>query len=202
LTRQTNPPEIRAQENERNGQAMATRRTDPSYRILEQNADTNRRRLTRQTNPPEIRAQENENNAQAMATRHTDLAYRIPEQIADTNQRRLARTDPANRIPGQIADTNQKRLARTDPANRIPEQIADTNQRRLAREQLFFFMKWQLSSILQVAHTYIISLVGYGMKNVVMGVGTFICQVQQVQQKRNFVQMVLCLLLVTTLMKN
>ncbi len=65
-----------------------------------------------------------------------------------------------------------------------------------------FFMTWQLSLILQVAHTYIISLAGYGVKNVVMGVGAFICQVQQVQQKRNVVQMVLCLLLVTSLMKN
>jgi hypothetical protein len=91
---------------------------------------------------------------------------------------------------------------RTDPAYRILEQITDTNQRRLAKEQPFFFMKCQLSSILQVAHTYIISLVGYGMKNVVMGVGTFICRVQQVPQKRNVVQMVLCLLLVTTLMKD
>ncbi len=91
---------------------------------------------------------------------------------------------------------------RTDLAYRIPEHIADTNRRRLAREQPFFFMKWQLSLILQVAHTYIISLAGYGMKNVVMGVGTFIGHVQQVPQKRNVVQMVLCLLLVTTLMKN
>jgi hypothetical protein len=63
-------------------------------------------------------------------------------------------------------------------------------------------MTWQLSSILQVAHTYIISLAGYVMKNVVMGVGTFICQVHQVPQKRNVVQMVLCLLLVSTLMKD
>ncbi len=38
-----------------------------------------------------------------------------------------------------------------------------------------FFMTWQLSSILQVAHTYIISLAGYGIKNVFMGVGTFSC---------------------------
>ncbi len=65
-----------------------------------------------------------------------------------------------------------------------------------------FVMTWQLSSILQVAHTYIISLVGYGMKKVVMGVGTFICRVHQVPQKRNVVQMVLCLLLVATLMKD
>ena len=92
-----------------------TRQTDPSYRISEQNADTNQRRLTRQTNPPVIWAQENERNAQAMATRCTDLAYRIPEQVADTNQRRLAHTDPAYRIPEQIADTNQRRLAREQP---------------------------------------------------------------------------------------
>ncbi len=45
-------------------------------------------------------------------------------------------------------------------------------------------MKWQLSLILQVAHTYIISLAGYGMKNVVMGVGTLIRRVQQVPQKK------------------
>jgi hypothetical protein len=43
------------------------------------------------------------------------------------------------------------------------------------QESNHFFMTWQLSLILQVAHTYIISLVGYGMKNVVMGVGTLIC---------------------------
>ncbi len=58
------------------------------------------------------------------------------------------------------------------------------------------FLTWLLSSIFQVAHTYITSLVGYGMKHVAMGVGTFICRVHQVPQKRNVVQMVLCLLLV------
>ena len=68
-----------------------TRQT-PSYRISEQNADTNRKRLTRQTNPPEIREQENERNAQAMATRSTDPANKM--QIADNNQRRLAREQP------------------------------------------------------------------------------------------------------------
>jgi hypothetical protein len=40
-----------------------------------------------------------------------------------------------------------------------------------------YFMTWQLRSILQVAHTYIIRLAGHGMKNVIMGVDTFICQV-------------------------
>jgi hypothetical protein len=46
------------------------------------------------------------------------------------------------------------------------------------------------------------SLAGYGMKNVFMGVGTFLCQVHQVPQKRNVVQMMLCLLFVATLMKD
>ncbi len=64
MTRQTNPPEIRAQENERNAQAMATRRTDPSYRI-----------------------EKNERRAASMATRRTDQSYRILEQNTDTNQR-------------------------------------------------------------------------------------------------------------------
>jgi hypothetical protein len=40
-TRQTNPPEIRAQENERNAQAMVTSRTNQAYRRQEQIADTN-----------------------------------------------------------------------------------------------------------------------------------------------------------------
>jgi hypothetical protein len=48
LTRQTNPPEIRAQENETNAQAMVTRCTDLAYRIPEQIADTNQRRLARE----------------------------------------------------------------------------------------------------------------------------------------------------------
>jgi hypothetical protein len=43
------------------------------------------------------------------------------------------------------------------------------------QENNHFLMTWQLSSILQVAHTFIISLADYGMKNVVMGMGTFIC---------------------------
>jgi hypothetical protein len=47
LTRQTNPPEVRAQENKRNAQAMVTRHTDPAYRIPEQIADTNQQRLAR-----------------------------------------------------------------------------------------------------------------------------------------------------------
>ncbi len=76
--RRTTNHAYRIEENERNAVSMVTSRTDPSYRISEQNADTNRRRLTRQTNPPEIRAQENEKNAQAMVTRHTtNQAYRI-----------------------------------------------------------------------------------------------------------------------------
>ncbi len=37
----------------------------------------------------------------------------------------------------------------------------------------------------QVAHTYIISLAGYGKENVNMGVGTLICPVQQDLQERN-----------------
>ncbi len=41
-----------------NAKSMATRRADPSCRILEQNGDTNQRRLTRKTNSPEIRALE------------------------------------------------------------------------------------------------------------------------------------------------
>jgi hypothetical protein len=68
LTRQTNPPEIRAQENEINAASMAARRTDPSYTI-----------------------QENDRNAQAMATSCTYPAYRRQEQIADTIHRRLTR---------------------------------------------------------------------------------------------------------------
>jgi hypothetical protein len=85
------------------------------------------------------------------------------------------RTNPAYRRQEQIADTNHRRSTRqTNPAYRRQEQISDTNQRRLAREQPFF-ITWQLSLILQVAHTYIISLAGYGMRNVAMGVGTYIC---------------------------
>jgi hypothetical protein len=120
-------PSYRMQENERNAQAMATSHTNPAHRRQEQISDTNHRRLTRQTNPPEIRAQENERNTQVMATSHTNPAYRRQEQIADTNHRKLAR--------------------QTNPAYRRQEQFADTNHRRLAREQPFF-MTWQLSLIL------------------------------------------------------
>ena len=42
----------------RNAESIATRHTDPSYRILEQNADTNQRRLTRQTNDKDPRKSE------------------------------------------------------------------------------------------------------------------------------------------------
>jgi hypothetical protein len=47
-TRQTNPPEMSAQENEKNAQAMATSCTNPAYRRQEQITDTNRRRLARE----------------------------------------------------------------------------------------------------------------------------------------------------------
>jgi hypothetical protein len=117
--------------------------------------------LTSQTNPPEIRAQENETNAASMATRRTDPSYRTQENERNDASMVTSRTNPAYRQQEQIADTNQKNL----------------------QESNRFFMTWQLSLILQVAHTYIISLVGYGTKNVVMGVGTFICQVHQVPQK-------------------
>jgi hypothetical protein len=81
---------------------------------------------------------------------------------------------PFENLTNLVLDPLSVVTSHTNPAYRQQEQIADTNQRRLAREQPFF-ITWQLSSIIQVAHTYIISLAGYGMKNVVMGVGTFIC---------------------------
>jgi hypothetical protein len=202
-TRQTNPPEIGAQENDRNAQSMATSRTNPAYRRQEQITDTNPRRLTRQTNPPEIRAQENERNAQAMVTSCTNPAYRRQEQIPDTNHRRLTRqTKPpeigAQKMKGMLKLWQQVVLIQhTAGRSKLMIQIEEGWQ-----ESNHFFMTCQLSSILQVAHTYIIILAGYGMKNVVMGVGTFICQVHQVSQKGNVVQMVLCLLLVATLMKD
>jgi hypothetical protein len=91
-TRRTTNQAYRIEENERNAASMATRRTDPSYRISEQNADTYWRRLTRQTNPNQAyRIEENKRNAAYMATRRTDPSYRILEQNADTNQRRLTR---------------------------------------------------------------------------------------------------------------
>jgi hypothetical protein len=61
-TRHTTKQAYITQENERNAQAMATRHADLAYRILEQIADTNPRRLA-----------------------HTDPAYRILEQNTDTN---------------------------------------------------------------------------------------------------------------------
>ncbi len=74
---------------------------------MEQNTDTNQRKLTRQTNPPEIREQENERNDQAMATRHaTNQAYRWQENGRNAQAMVTRCTDPAYRIPEQIADTN------------------------------------------------------------------------------------------------
>jgi hypothetical protein len=106
----------------------------------------------------------------------TNPAYRRQEQIADTTHRRLTRqtNPPKIRSPKNERNAQAMATSHTNPAYIRQEQIADTKQRRLAKEQPFF-MTWQLSLILQVAHTYIINLAGYGMKNVVMGVDTFIC---------------------------
>ena len=60
-------------------------------------------------------------------------------------------------------------------------------------------MRWRPHMMLQMAHTGLVSLAKYGTKSVVMGVVTFIFQVQQAQPKRNAVQMVFCHLLVKTL---
>jgi hypothetical protein len=168
------------QEIERNAASMATSCTNSAYRT-----------------------QENERNAASMATSYANPAYRRQEQIADTNPRRMTRQTNPPEIRAQENERNAASMATscTNPAYRQQEQIADTIKED-RQESNRFFMTWQLSLILQIAHTYIISLAGYGMKNVVMGVGTCICQVQQVPQKRYVVQMVLCLLLVTTLMKN
>jgi len=53
-------------------------------------------------------------------------------------------------------------------------------------------MRWRPHMMLQMAHTGLVSLAEYGTKSVVMGVVTFIFQVQQAQPKRNAVQMVFC----------
>ncbi len=73
-------------------------------------------------------------------------------------------------VAGIIEDQQDKLIQHTEDRNKLLIQIEEDWQ-----ESNRFFMTWQLSSILQVAHTYTISLAGYGMKNVVMGVGTFIC---------------------------
>jgi hypothetical protein len=129
---------------------------------------------------PSYRTQKNEKNAQAIATSCTDPSYRsrkMKEMIKLWQQVVLI----------QHTEDRSKSLIK------IEEDWQESNR---------FFMTWQLILILQVAHTFTISLAGYGMKNIVMGVGTFICQVHQVPQKRNVVQMMLCLLLVASLMKD
>ncbi len=164
---------------------MMTSCTTLAYRRQEQITDTNRRRMTRQTNPPEIRAHESQRNAASMATSRTNPAYRWQEQIADTNHRRMTRNTNPPEIVVQDNERNAASMATscTNPPYKQQEQFADTNWRRLAREQPFF-IAWQLNLILQVAHTYIISRADYyGMKNVIMGVGTFSCRVHQVPQK-------------------
>ena len=67
MTRQTDPPEIKAQENERNAASMATRCTDPSYRMQENEKNAQSMATTRHTDPS-YRMQGNERNVQAMAT--------------------------------------------------------------------------------------------------------------------------------------
>jgi hypothetical protein len=47
------------------------------------------------------------------------------------------------------------------------------------------YMTWQPSLIFQVENSYFISLAGYGMKIVIMGVGAFICPIQQERQGKN-----------------
>jgi hypothetical protein len=85
-TRRTDPV-YRAQENERNAEAMATSRTVPEYRVQEQSMDTNRRRLAR-----------------------TVPEYRVQEQSVNTNRRRLARDDPDYRTRERTAKNNRRRL--------------------------------------------------------------------------------------------
>jgi hypothetical protein len=105
---------------------------------------------TRRTDPS-YRRQENDSNAQAMATRSTDPSYRTQEN--DRNAQAMA-------------------TSCTNPAYRRQEQIPETNQRRLAREQPFFY---DMATQFDTSSCTLFSLVGYGMKNVAMGVGTFIC---------------------------
>ena len=59
-------------------------------------------------------------------------------------------------------------------------------------EEDCIIMRWRPHMMLQMAHTGLVSLAEYGTKSVVMGVVTFIFQVQQAQPKRNAVQMVFC----------
>jgi hypothetical protein len=82
----------------RNAKSMDRRCTNQAYRILEQNAVTNRRRLTRETNSPEIRAQENERNAASMATGLTDPSYRTQESERNAQAMATSHTNPAYRI--------------------------------------------------------------------------------------------------------
>jgi hypothetical protein len=77
-----------------------------------------------------------------------------------------------------VEDQQDKLIQHTDARSKLLIQIEENWQ-----ESNCYFMTWQLSLILQVSHTYIIRLVGYGMKNAIMGVGTFICRVHQVPQK-------------------
>jgi hypothetical protein len=139
LTRQTNPPEIWAQENERNAAPMTTNRTNPAYRRQEQIADTNCRKSTRQTKPTEIRAQENEKDASSMTTRHTDPSYRRQENDRNTQALATRCTDPSYRRQENDRNAQVMATSHSNPAYRRQEQIPDTNQRRLAREQPFFY---------------------------------------------------------------
>jgi hypothetical protein len=84
MTRQTNPPEIRAQENERNAASMATICINLVYKMQEH--ERNAASMATICTNPAYRTQENERNAASMATSCTNPpAYRRQEQIADTN---------------------------------------------------------------------------------------------------------------------
>jgi hypothetical protein len=92
----------------------------------------------------EYREQENERNAEAMARRRLDSEYKVQENERNAEAMATSHLDHVYRIQEQVGNTTKRRLTR--------EQPGVLENKALQRRDKY-----------QVAHTYIISLVGYGM---------------------------------------
>jgi hypothetical protein len=183
---------------------------EPKNRTQEQVANTEQRQIA-STNL-ENRTQEQVANT---------VCFKLHAQTQRTEHRSKLLIWNGDKLHAQIQRTEHRSKSliwdgdkniSINPENRAQEQVANTARRRLAREQpgvwrmrhydgRKYSIKWQQSLMSQMAHTYIISLAGYGMENANMGVSTLICPVQQDLQERNVVWMVFCYLTVPILTK-
>jgi hypothetical protein len=156
----------------RGAEAQLRRPQNPAYRIQEQVIDTEQRQ-TAHTNY-ENRTQEQVADMKQRQIACTTPENRAKEKVTDTARRQIACTNPGTEHRSKSLIKHKDKMHAQTQRTEHRSKLLILHKEDLQENNLVFWwmrhyndgkecIKWQQILMFQVAHTYVISLVRYGM---------------------------------------